>query len=78
MDNLSDKLNSCDTGCVNGSTVMNHFMYADDLVVFPPYSCGLARLLEVCEEYGIENDIVYNPSKSAMMTIRSRSDKYLS
>ena len=36
MDNLSDKLNSWDTGCVNGSTVMNHFMYSDDLVVFSP------------------------------------------
>ena len=28
---------------------MNHFMYADDLVIFSPSSGGLRALISVCE-----------------------------
>ena len=31
MDDMSNELNSCETGCVIGSTIVNHFMYTDDL-----------------------------------------------
>ena len=61
MDDLSSELNSCETGCVIGSAIVNHAMYADDLVVFSPCSSGLTSLLEVCEKFGAENDVLYNP-----------------
>ena len=32
MDDLSCLLNCCNTGCVSGDTIINHLMYADDLV----------------------------------------------
>ncbi len=38
MDYLSKQLNGCRTGCMVGHTVINHLMFADDLVIFYPYS----------------------------------------
>ena len=29
-------LNCCNTGCVSGDTIINHLMYADDLVLISP------------------------------------------
>ena len=39
MDDLSK--NKCGTGCISDRVLTNHVMYADDLVMFPPYSAGL-------------------------------------
>ena len=75
MDDLSLKLNACKIGCISGDLIINHLMYADDLVIFSPCSIGLSRLLKVCTEYGIENNIMYNSKKSAVMIVRSELDK---
>ena len=75
MDELSNKLNECNTECMAGTMLINHLMYADDLVVFSPYSGGMQRLLQVCTEYGINNDIKYNAKKSNMMIIRTSNDR---
>ncbi len=48
--------------------------YADDLVIFSPYSGGLQILLNICSEYGIEVDVKYNAIKSIVMIIRSKYD----
>ena len=78
MDGLSKQLNSCDTGCRVGNTVINHLMYADDLVILCPYSAGLQQLLRVCSQYGPENDLIYNAKKSNIMIVRSKEDRKLS
>lgn len=56
---------------------MNHLMYADDLVVFCPDSAGLQELLNICSQYGLENDIKYNATKSSIMIVRMKDDKNL-
>ena len=33
MDDLSNKLNNVNAGCIIGSSLINHLMYADDLVL---------------------------------------------
>ena len=33
MDDLSQSLNCCKTGCLSGEIMINHLMYADDLVL---------------------------------------------
>ena len=45
-------------------------MYADDLVLIFPSTYGLKKLLEVCENYGIEFDVKFNSKKSAIMFFR--------
>ena len=72
MDDLSIALSVCCTGCCVSNTIMNHFMYADDLVIFSPSSVGLRALISVCEKYGISHDIRFNHKKSAIMICRGK------
>ena len=73
MDDLSVKLNNMYIGCVVGSLIINHLLYADDLVLISPSSRGLHTLLGECEKYGIEHDITFNANKSAILCFRSNS-----
>ena len=75
MDDLSKELNAYKTGCWLGDNLINHLMYADDLVVLSPSSAGLQQMLNICTEYGIENDIKYNASKSVVVICRTKEDK---
>ena len=47
MDNLSSRLNICKVGCFHSGLLINHIMYADDLVLMAPAVAGLNKLLEV-------------------------------
>ena len=70
VNDLSDRLNKLNIGCILGDLILNHLMYADDLVLISPSTYGLKKLLEVCENYGIEFDIKFNSKKSAIMFIK--------
>ena len=43
---------------------MNHVMYADDICLLAPNAIGLQRMLDVCINLSIRNDIMFNPMKS--------------
>ena len=73
MDDLSVKLNNMYIGCVVGTLIINHLLYADDLVLISPSSRGLHTLLGECEKYGIEHNITFNAKKSAMLCFRTNS-----
>lgn len=77
VDDLSISLNTCNTGCMIGNTLVNHIMYADDLVVFSPCSAGLQQLLNVCSEYGVVHDMKFNTDKSVVVICRTKEDKCL-
>lgn len=77
MNDLSYNLNRAKTGCMVGSTVMNHLMYADDCVIFSPSSAGLQHLLSICSAFGEEHDVKYNDSKSVIMICRTAEDRHL-
>ena len=52
---------SCKTGCLSGEIMINHLMYADDLVLLSPSATGLRELLRTCEKYSKEHAIyIYN------------------
>ena len=73
MDDLSEKLNNMYIGCVVGALIVNHLLYADDLVLISPSSRGLHTLLGECEKYGVEHDITFNANKSAVICFKSNS-----
>ena len=75
MDDLSRRLNTCRTGCMVGDCLINHLMYADDVVVWSPCTAGLQELLNICTQYGIDHDIKYNSKKSNILIVRSGDDR---
>ena len=75
MDDLSVNLKKCPTGYIAGGTVVNHLMYADDIVLLSPSATGLSLLLHVCGKYGLDHDIRFNSKKSAVIIFRNSSVK---
>ena len=65
-------LNNVHVGCFVGTMLVNHLMYADDLVLLPPSAAGLSILLSICSTYGIEYDVMYNSTKSNILVFRSK------
>ena len=68
---LLKRLNKYNNGCINGSLLLNHLMYAENLVIFSPYSYELQLLLI---EYDIKADVKYNATNSMVMIIHSKYD----
>ena len=60
-------LNACRVGCCVGNVIINHILYADDLVILSPYVAGLYKLLSICGIYGESNGIIFNQKKSASL-----------
>ena len=71
VDNLSSMLNKCNVGCYFGGLLVNHIMYADDLVLLSPSVAGLSKLQKICERFGDGHYVQYNPKKSAVITFRA-------
>ena len=72
MDDLSTKLKELYAGCKIANMVINHLFYADDLVLLCPSQRGLQELLETCERYAAEHDIIFNTKKSVILIRRSK------
>ena len=75
MDDLSSLLNKFPAGCYICKILINHLMYADDLVLLCPSAYGLRLLLKLCEQFGKSEDINFNYEKSVMMIHRSKDMK---
>ncbi len=67
VDEMSEELKKCNVGCNLNGHLINHIMYADDLVLISPSSAGLSQLLHECEKLGTRHDLKYNAKKSAVM-----------
>ena len=77
VDDLSSSLklrevNTCRSGCYLNSILVNHIMYADDLVLFAASVNGLSKLLRVCEQFGTSHSVKYNSKKSFIMSFGFR------
>jgi len=64
IEELSRKLMSMKVGCFINNVCFNHLAYADDAVILAPSPAALQELINVCEQFASENDMVYNVSKS--------------
>ena len=72
VDDLSQTLIGCRTGCLSGNLTINHLMYADDLVLISPSATGLRELICACEEFSNSHDVVYNSKKSSVLICRNK------
>ena len=67
-DGLSKLLSRCGYGCHYQGSV-NHLYYADDMVLLSPTPFGLQQLLDICEKYAREHDILFNSTKTVCMAM---------
>ena len=64
MYELLMKLKSSGIGCHIGPHYVGALGYADDLVLMSPSRNGLQKMLQNCEEFGEEYNVVYNSKKN--------------
>ena len=67
INDLSRSLSKLPIGCCSGENVINHIMYADDIVLLSPSAKGMQILLDNAYTYGCEYDILFNSQKSQLM-----------
>lgn len=64
IEDLDCALKDLNVGCYMNNTCFNHLNYADDSVLLAPTPAGLQMLLDVCFEYSLKYDMLYNVRKS--------------
>ena len=67
VNDLSEQLQKLPVGCCCGDMVVNHLMYADDIVLLAPSGKGMQTIIDATYAYGIAYDIVFNIMKSQVM-----------
>ena len=61
IDDLSIKLNGLGIGCCINNKLINHLMYADDMVLLAQATSALQQLLRECHNFGNAHDMLFNP-----------------
>ena len=64
---LLKDLRDSGVGCCIGNISANSFSYADDMVILSPTITGISKLINICEKYGKEYNIDFNPSKCKLL-----------
>lgn len=72
MDKLLCTLEESGYGCNIGSFYFGSMGYADDLKLLCPSAYGLQQMIIICENYGDEYGVKYNPVKSVNMMLTNK------
>ena len=64
MDELIGRLERSSVGCKMGNKFYGSFGYADDLKILCPSIGGLQKMLDICETFGVEYDVLFNAKKT--------------
>ena len=73
FDTLLCRLSSTGIGCHMGSLFVGALAYADDLVLVAPGSNAMRCMLQICDEYAAQYNVVFNANKSKCLHCRSHS-----
>ena len=69
IDELSSRLAKCRSGCYINNVCLNHLFYADDAVLLCPSPAALQYLIDICDKYAKDNDMIFNTKKSVCTRI---------
>ena len=75
VDDLSHELTLCKYECYINDQCMNYVMYAHDICLMAPSAIGLQKMLDVCFDFSLRNDIMFNPVKSVCVTFKSMNSE---
>jgi exonuclease III len=73
MDELLGRLSSSGVGCHIEGEFVGGISYADDLTLLAPSLSASRTLLRICESFGEEYDVLFNPTKSQALIFQSPS-----
>ena len=75
IDDLSNELTLCKSGCYINERCMNHVIYTDDISLLVPSAISLKQMLDVCFNFSIRNGIILNPMKSVFIAFQPKKSK---
>ena len=70
MDELLSKLKNCGCGCYIGNVFVGALGYADDVTLLSPTVSGMNLMLDICEKFGEEYDVSFNPDKTKFIHVK--------
>ena len=74
---MSNELTFCKSGCYINEQCKDHVIYADDICLLAPSAIGLQQILELCFNFSICNDIIFNPVKFVCVAFQPKKSKLL-
>jgi hypothetical protein len=75
IDVLLQRLEASQIGCVVGGEYVGVLGYADDVTLLAPTAQALKAMLQICEEFGREFHITYNPKKTVCIHFKGKAVK---
>ena len=72
VDDLSDYLVMSQIGCHIDNVCVNHVMYADDICLMAPSPTALQKLIHICFDFSIQNNLSFNSTKSSCIVFKPR------
>ena len=67
LDKILVELRELGIGCHMNGLFTGAFIYADDITIIAPSCYALYSMLNVCEEYALSHDILFNSLKTKYM-----------
>ena len=61
---LANRLETNRAGCRTGTKFCGALAYADDLTLISPSIKGLQSMINICETFSVEYDVVFNETKT--------------
>ena len=76
IDDLLVRLQESGIGCKMGDSYAGCLGYADDLSLLAPTKKGLQKMIDICENYANEFDILFNANKSQFFIFKGRGNMH--
>jgi hypothetical protein len=73
IDDMLLALSKVGVGCYIGNIFVGALAYADDIVIIAPSICAMRKLLNVCDTYANEYQIMFNAQKSKCLAFLPKS-----
>ena len=73
MDDLSIALNNSGIWGYLGDAFLNHLCYADDICLISLSSSGMQQLLNMCQNYATNHQLIYNSAKSFSLCFKNNA-----
>ena len=77
VDDLSEYLVKSLIGCQIDSVCVIQVMYADDICLMAPSPGAFQKLINICYDFSLQNNLAFNSSKSCCMVFKARLYKLL-